>query len=429
VRSSLSSPRLRRIIVAYTVNRMGTWMGVLALMVAVFDHTHSALAVAALLFASQALPAFVVPAMVARVEASRRRGQLSALYTFEALATAVVAVLLWHFSLPAILLFVALDGVAALAASALLRAELARAARTEAERSDAAAAQLEDLGAEAERQANAALNVGFSVSFVLGPILGGVVVAAAGAPTALFIDVGSFLVCAALLLDVHVHVEESAGDSVRARLSAAWRHINEAPSLRALLLVEAIAIVFLEAAGPIEVSYAKGTLHAGDRGLGLLLTTWGAGAVIGSLVFARLVRRSLGVMLSAGTLTVGIAYLGYTLAPSLAIACLAALIGGVGNGIELPSLNSLVQQLTPQRLHGRLMGALESLTALCLAVGLPLGGALVALSDPRVGFLVIGAVSAAAAAALLAVSRERAAPAETREEPRGAAPALDDLGQ
>ena len=70
---------------AYTANRLGTWFGVVALMVAVYDHTHSALAVAALLLAWQALPAFVVPAVVARVEASSRRCELSGLYFFEAL--------------------------------------------------------------------------------------------------------------------------------------------------------------------------------------------------------------------------------------------------------------------------------------------------------------------------------------------------------
>ena len=57
---------------------------------------------------------------------------------------------------------------------------------------------------------------------------------------------------------------------MRARLRAAWRHINEAPSLRALLLVEAVALVFSESAGPIEVAYAKATLHVGDSGFGLL---------------------------------------------------------------------------------------------------------------------------------------------------------------
>jgi len=406
VSQTLRSPRLRRILFAYTANRLGTWFGLVALTLAVFDHTHSALAVAALLLAWQALPAFVVPAVIARVEASRRRSELSALYLFEAVATAALALLLLHgFSLPAVLVLAALDGTAALAANALLRSELARTAREHVQEVPAGATlagtSTEEEMHQAERRANAALNVAFSATFVLGPVLGGVVVAAAGAPAALFIDVGSFLICAALLLDMHPHVEAAGSDSVRARLRAAWRHINQASSLRSLLLVDGIALILFEAAGPIEVTYAKVTLHAGDRGFGLLLTTWGLGAVLGSLVFARLVRRPLGVMLSAGALGIGLAYLGFAAAPSLAIACAAALIGGLGNGVELPSLFSIVQQLTPERLHGQMIGAVESLTALCLAIGLPLGGVLVALSSPRAAFVVVGLATVATSFALL----------------------------
>jgi len=405
VTSPLSSSRLRRIITAYTVNRLGSWVGLVALSLAVFDHTHSALAVAALLFAWQALPAFLVPALVARVEASARRSELSGLYFFEALATAALAVLLWHFWLPGVLLLAALDGTAALAASALLRAEVARVAREQVQAlpdgSTHSAESLEKEAQEAERKANAALNIGFSIAFVAGPAVGGAVVAAAGAPAALFIDVGSFLICGALLIDLHPHVEEAGGDSVRARMRAAWRHINEVPALRGLLLAEAIALLFIQAGGPIEVSYAKATLHAGDRGYGLLVAAWGAGAVLASVVFARAVRRPLGAMLTGGIFALGLAFVGFALAPSLALACVASLVGGIGNGLEWPSLISLVQRLTPQPLHGRLMGAVESLAALCLAFGLPLGGALVALSSPRVAFLVLGLGAAAATAAFV----------------------------
>jgi MFS family permease len=419
VPSPLKSSRLRRILTAYTVNRLGTWVGLVALLLAVFDHTHSAVAVAAFMFAAQALPAFVVPAVVARVEASARRRELSALYVFEAIVTAGLAVLLWHFWLPAVLLLAALDGTAALTASALLRAEVAKAARegVEAQPDDETRAgeSREDRAQEAERKANAALNVAFSATFVAGPVLGGVVVAAAGAPAALFIDVGSFLICGALLIDLHPHIEE-AGDSVRARLRAAWRHINEAPTLRGLLLADAVALVFANSAGPIEVTYAKATLHAGDGGFGLLLTMWGAGAVLGSLVFARSLRRPLGALLSAGTLAVGLAYVGFAAAPTLGLACVAALLGGVGNGVELPSLFSLVQRLSPQNLHGRLMGAVESLTALSVAIGLPLGGVLVALSSSRAAFLVVGLGTVGASIALLRISRRRSAPAVNVEE-------------
>lgn len=407
--SPLQSSRLRRILAAYTVNRLGTWIGLIALMLAVFDQTHSAVAVAALLLAGQALPAFVVPAVVARVEASSRGRELSGLYFFEAVVTAVLAVLLWNFWLPAVLLLAALDGTAALAASALLRAELARAAREQAEveHSGIAGADkgLEQAVAAAERRANAAMNVAFSGTFVLGPLLGGAIVAAAGAPAALFVDAGSFLVCGALLIDLHPYVQVAGGASVRARLLAAWTHVNEASSLRGLLLVDAVALILYESAAPIEVTYAKVTLHVGDRGFGLLLTTWGLGAVLGSVVFARSIRRPLGRMLSAGALAIGLAYFGFAGAPSLALACIAALIGGVGNGVELPSMISLVQRLTPQGLHGRMMGALESLNSLCVAIGLPLGGLLVALSSPRAAFVVIGLGLVVTSVILLLVSR------------------------
>ena len=265
------------------------------------------------------------------------------------------------------LLISALDGTAALAASALLRAALARAARDHVAAQDPfngrapTASQTRDTPGEddreeraheAERAANAATNVAFATTFVVGPALAGAVVAATGAPTALFIDVGSFLVCGALLVDLRPHVEEAAGESVRARLRAAVEHLGEVPTLRWLLAVEAVALVFFEAGAPIEITYAKVTLHAGDRGFGLLLASWGAGAVLGSIVFARMARRSLVAMLSAGTLVVGLGYLGFAAAPSLALACVAALVGGVGNGVELPSLNSLVQRLTPSACTG-----------------------------------------------------------------------------
>jgi MFS family permease len=393
VLSPLKSPRLRRIIAAYTVNRLGTWFGFVALSVAVFDHTHSALAVAALLFAGQALPAFAAPALATRIEASRRPGELSGLYLFEGIATTLLAVLLWHFWLPAILLLAALDGTAALATSALLRAETARAAREQAQKdwgAERGGRDLEAFAQAAERQANATLNIAFSATFMLGPAIAGLVVATAGAPAALFIDAASFLICGAMLIDLHPHAEEAEETSVRERLRAAWQYVNAVPALRALLLAEAIALVFFDSAGPVEVAYAKATLEAGDRGYGLLLASWGVGVVLGSFVFARSPKRGLGAMLTGGTLAMGLAYIAFSVAPSLEVACIAAVLGGIGNGVEWASVISLVQRLTPPALHGRLMSAVESIGGLSLALGLSLGGALVALSSPRTAFLTVG---------------------------------------
>ena len=404
--SPLRSPLVRRIVSAYTINRLGTWIGTVALSLAVYDKTHSAIAVAGLLMAAQVIPALAVPAVVTRAEASKRGAELSGLYFIECAATVGLAVLVTHFSYPAILVLVAVDGTAALAANALLRAEAARAGREHVRAVVSPQPPTDAQSQMGEQKVNAAINVAFSATFVAGPILGAALVAGAGAPTALFLDAATFLICGLLLIDRHPHVEEAEGSTVAARLRAAWDYINERPALRALLLIQTVALIFFESSAPIEVAYAKTTLHAGDKGYGLLLTTWGLGAIIGSIIFARAGQRSLSSMISSGTLAVGLAYIGFAVSPTLALACVAALVGGVGNGIQWAPLISAVQVLTPPNLHGRVMGALESLGAISPAIGLTLGGVLVALTSPRFAFLVVGIGAALATLAFMRVPIE-----------------------
>lgn len=423
--------RRRRIVAAYTVNRLGTWIGTVAVSLAVFDRTHNALAVAATLMAAQVIPAIAVPFLVARVEASSHRRELSLLYAFEALATCVLAFLVANFSLPAVLLVVALDGTAALAASALLRSEAAAAARDDPfpeRRHHKAAGQADgaDPPTEADRdlaevRINATINVAFSITFVLGPAIGGLLVGTAGASVALLVDAATFVIAAALLLDLHPHVEASPGESsIRARLRAGWDYINEVTALRALLVAQAIALIFFESAAPIEVAYAKTTLHAGDRGYGLLMAFWGAGVVVGSVVFARAVNRSLRVMISAGTFAVGAAYVGFALAPTLAVACSVAVVGGVGNGVQWAPLVSAIQHLTRSQFRGRVMGALEAIGALTPAIGLTIGGVLVAVGSPRWAFLAVGIGAMLTTVLFARVRLDRTATAEEATPPEGA---------
>ncbi|HEV2998435.1 MAG TPA: MFS transporter, partial [Solirubrobacteraceae bacterium] len=368
MRSAIRSPRLRRILLAYSVNELGTWFGYVALAVGVYDHTHSALAVAGVFIAGRLLPSLLTPALVARVEASRRRSELSGLYLLEALVAVALALMLSHFWLPLALLLVAIDGTAALAASALLRAAVARIAAEEAEEKAS-----EEIGEEsifpagreaaielAQRRANAALNVAFTLTVATGPAIAGVLVALAGGPTALLIDAASFLLCGAILIDLHPHVEEAGGSSVRARLIAGLEHLRSVPQLRALLIAQAVAVACFASVEPIEIVYAKSTLHVGDRGFGLLIAAWGLGMVLGGLLFARTVRQPLSRLLAGSALLVGVAYLAAAAAPDLAVACGAGVIGGIGNGLEVPALISAVQRLTPPRLQGRMMGVVES---------------------------------------------------------------------
>jgi hypothetical protein len=417
----LASRPLRRILAAYTINQLGSWFGYFALSLGVYDHTHSALAVAAAFVAARGLPALVAPAVVASTELFEGRGGLGRLYAVEALATLGLAGLLWHFWLPGLLVLVAVDGTAALAASSLLRAAGAHVAAAELGHdgvvAPGAAEPTQDAVEVAQRSVTAAFNFAFTGSLAIVPAAVGVLVERAGAPTALLVNTATFAVCALLLAGVRPHTEGAAGETVRVRLLAAWRYLSAPSPLRSLLLTEAVAIVFFASVEPVEVLYAKQTLAVGDRGYGVLVDAWGVGMVLGTVVFARAVRRPLGPQLLIGTLLVGLAYLGFAAAPTLPLACAAAIVGGAGNGVQWPALISAVQQLTPQAMHGRLMSAVESIGALCPAIGFALGGAVTALSAPRVAMLMAGVAATAITFAFV-----RLASVTFRLEPRGEQP-------
>lgn len=384
---------MRRMLLAYTVNELGTWFGYVALAVGVYDHTHSAIATAALFVARGVLPALFAPLLVARVERSGRRGVLAGVYAVEALLTLGLAALLWRFSLAGVLVLVAFDGIAAVAATAVVRATGARIADQEEE------------GEAAQRRANASLNIAFMVAFAAGPAIGGVLVSAVGGPLALLGDAISFALCALFLLDFSATVSEEERDvSIRARLGGALRHVQGLPALRMLLGVEAVALVFFSSVEAIEVIYVKRALSSGDFGLGLLLGLWGLGAAFGAVVFARLPKQSLAVMLTVGTFLVGIAYLGYAAAPTLALASIAAIVGGVGNGIHWPAFVGSVQRLTPSGLQGQLMGAIGSMGVLCPSIGFAMGGLITALGTTRIAMLVAGGVATASTVAFMRIS-------------------------
>jgi MFS family permease len=141
---------------------------------------------------------------------------------------------------------------------------------------------------------------------------------------------------------------------------------------------------------PIEVIYAKQTLSAGDTGYGALLASWGAGMVVGSVLFAGMRRTALRYLLFFSTLAVGAAYLGLAAAPTLALACAASGVGGAGNGVQWVALVSAVQEMTGRDLQARVMSVLESIGAAMPGVGYLLGGLVASAQDPRATFLVAG---------------------------------------
>jgi MFS family permease len=376
LRAPLRRPLFRRLAATYAVNELGDWMGIVALSVLVFDRTDSAFATAGLFLGTRFLPALLAPVLVAFVERPPPRFALPVIYCCEAAAFGALALLAGHFSLAAVIGLAAIDGALALSGRALTRAVVAR--------------LMEPAGEL--RAGNAVLNVAFTGGAAIGPALAGLVVAGFGVQSALLLDAASFYLMALILLTAgHLPEVEPDSSPVIARLRAGFAYIRSEPILGRLLTAQGGAFVFFAAVLPIEVIYAKETLGAGDTGYGLLLAAWGVGMVLGSLVFALAQRVSLSLLLFFSTLTVGFGYLGMAAAPTLGAACAAAVLGGVGNGVQWVSAISAVQELTSESMQARVMSVLESVGAAMPGVGFLLGGLIATSQSPRATFLVAGA--------------------------------------
>ena len=159
--------------------------------------------------------------------------------------------------------------------------------------------------------------------------------------------------------------------------------------------------------------YAEETLRTDDAGYGILLSAWGAGVVLGSIVFIAVKRLSPAVLILLSTLAIGAGYLGMAVTSSLLVACLASIVGGLGNGIQWVSVMTALQESTPQDLQARITGLLESIASAMTGVGFLLGGIVTAIFSPPTAFFVsgIGVVILVILAAIFRAIPEHHAPA------------------
>jgi len=372
----LKLPGFNHLAGAYAVNELGNWIGEIALAVLVFDQTGSPLATAALFLGMQFAPGFLGQGVIARVEPIGTKIMLPALYVAEGVTFVALAMTVDNFSLPLIIALATLDGSLAIAARAFTRAS--------------AAAVLVPAGLL--REGNGIINVGFTAAGAIGPALAGVVVAALGTQTALLLDAASFvLVAATLALARSLPQVKAEAEHWGQRLREGLSYVAARPLLRRLLTLQAIAFVFFTLVLPIEIVYAKETLDAGDAGYGALLSAWGAGMVVGSLLFVAGARMSMAALLLFSTLALGLAYLGMSAAGTIQVACIAAAVGGAGNGVQWVGVMSAVQELAESEYQARVAGLLESLAVLMPGIGFMIGGVVTELLDPRASFALAGA--------------------------------------
>ena len=328
------------------VSETGSNLALVALYVQVYRLTHSALAVG-LIGLVQVVP-IVLAALFGGpiVDRHDRRRVLLVAHGCEAVAAVVLLLGAQMGRPPLALVYV---GAALVAGSA----SVAQSTRT---------AMIPAIVGEHLMPAASALNqVVWNSCLIVGPALGGVVVARLGFGWAYGIDLATFGAALGTVWVMRPHPPSpremaEQPDGLRS-VTAGFRFLRRRPVLQANFLVDIIAMVFgmPRALFPI---LAVTQFGAGPELVGVLFAAVAVGAVLGALTsgwVGRIGRQGLAVLVAVGVWGGGIVAFGLA-GDHVALALVALGVAGAADVVSAVFRNTILQMNTPDDLRGRLAG-------------------------------------------------------------------------
>jgi len=195
---------------------------------------------------------------------------------------------------------------------------------------------------------------------LLGPSIGGVVIAAVGEGWCFFIDAVSYLAVIASLLLMHLALRPRAapaGARVLPQLREGWAYVAGSAPIRSILLLLALVSLVGMPYTVLMPIFASTILHGGPHTLGFLMAATGVGALLGALVLAN--RRTvlgLGKVIPAMAGLFGAGLIGFSLSRSLWLSLVLLLVTGLGFMVQMAASNTLIQTLVDDDKRGRVMG-------------------------------------------------------------------------
>jgi predicted MFS family arabinose efflux permease len=224
----------------------------------------------------------------------------------------------------------------------------------------------------------------FNGARVLGPSVAGVLVASIGEGWCFFVNGVSFLAVIGGLLAMRLPARDRPPPASRPLAHAAegFRFVAGAAPVRAILLFLAFVTIAGMPYAVLMPIFAAGVLHAGARGLGLLMAAAGLGALGGALALAsRDSVHGLGRWIAVAGGAFGVALVLFSLSRALWLSALLLVPVGGAVMVQLASSNTLVQTMTPDPLRGRVM-AVYTMVIIGMA---PLGALIAGAAASRIG--------------------------------------------
>jgi MFS family permease len=218
-----------------------------------------------------------------------------------------------------------------------------------------------------------ALNsMGYNIARSVGPAIGGAIVAAAGAFGAFAANAVSYIGLIGVLARWRPEAPPRVlpPESLGTAMAAGVRYVAMSPNISLVLLRGAmfgLAAIAVQALMPL---IARDLVHGGPLTFGLLLGAFGAGAVCGALLSARL-RQALSIeaIVRLGFVGFAICVVGAGLSSWAPVTMVAMLFGGASWVIALSSFNVTVQLSAPRWVVGRALALYQMATFGGMACG------------------------------------------------------------
>jgi MFS family permease len=227
---------------------------------------------------------------------------------------------------------------------------------------------------------------------IIGPIIGGVLLAAVSLNWAFYLDAFSFLLSAFLLLFLpktpartnHLETKEDKPEKTPFfhQLFDGFTYIKTSPSLVVGLLVFSLVLFVLQISDSQFIILFREIKTSSINILGWVMAGSGLGVVLSSLYLNKKEIRSFMTVLSLGSAVLGLGYIflsAFIHFPVLWIEIvypIAGVIVGFCFGLALIPFEVMVQKMTPEAYTGRVFGTVDSLTTLATILGTTLGGAI-----------------------------------------------------
>src|SRR6185503_11637975 len=244
-------------------------------------------------------------------------------------------------------------------------------------------------------RANSIFEAIYSFGFIIGPAIAGFLAATIGPGLTLAIDAASFALSSLALSFMRRDLRappERREAGLLADIREGIEFIVGHPVLRPMILLWGLVSITLAPLVAALTVHVIRDLGQSETILGLVLTAYGIGTVVGAVLMARTSRRAVAPFLLGGTFTTGLLLTVVSRAEQIPVLLGAASIAGAAQSVVLVTYLTARTNLSPDQLLGRVGSTARTISLGLQPIGMLVGGALIDLTDGSTTLAAMGLV-------------------------------------